>query len=265
MTEWNAEEYSRQSALQKAMAAEVLALLSLHGMERVLDVGCGDGRITAEIAARLPHGSVVGIDPSHQMIDFALSHFGADHNPRLQFQVADARDLPFQEEFDLVVSFNALHWIPDQNATLRSIYRALKPPGRAQLRLVATGERKSLENVIEETRCSPKWIPYFSDFHDPYLHLTPEQYAAAAERNGFCVTDMQMESKAWNFGSRSAFFAFGTATFSAWTQRLPEAEKPAFIHDVLDRYQQEVVNQPGEENTFKFYQLNITLKRDHRH
>ncbi|MBV9223950.1 MAG: class I SAM-dependent methyltransferase [Acidobacteriaceae bacterium] len=260
MAEWNAEEYNRQSTLQQTMAAEVLALLHLKGTERVLDVGCGDGKITAEIAARLPQGSVVGIDPSRSMIDFASNHF-ASTNSHLQFQVADARDMPFQEEFDLVVSFNALHWIPDQDAALLSIHRALKPQGTVQLRLVATGERKSLENVIEETRQSPRWAQYFSNFRDPYLHLTPEQYAAAAERNRFCVTSMHMESKAWDFGSRAAFFAFGTATFTEWTRLLPEAEKPAFINNVLDRYGQEVVNQPGEENTFEFYQLNITLSR----
>ncbi|HEY1215672.1 MAG TPA: methyltransferase domain-containing protein, partial [Bryobacteraceae bacterium] len=241
-----------------------LVLLHLNGTERVLDVGCGDGKITAEIAARLPQGSIVGIDPSRSMIDFAVNHFGANSNPRLQFQVADARRLPFQEEFDLAVSFNALHWIPDQDAALLSIHRALKPQGTAQLRLVATGERKSLEKVIEETRQSPRWSQYFSDFRDPYLRLTPEQYAAAAERNGFSVTSMHVDSKVWDFGSGSAFLAFGTATFSEWTRRLPESEKPGFINDVLDRYRQEVANQPGEENTFKFYQLDITLKRANR-
>ena len=57
MTEWDAAEYSRRSALQEAMAEEVLALLDLKGSERVLDVGCGDGKITAEIATRVPRGS----------------------------------------------------------------------------------------------------------------------------------------------------------------------------------------------------------------
>lgn len=59
---------------------------------------------------------------------------------------------------------------------------ALKPGGRAQLRLVPKGERKSLEDVLEETRTSPRWAGYFREFHDPYLHLTPEQYARLAER-----------------------------------------------------------------------------------
>ena len=64
MTEWAAAEYARRSQLQESMAAEVLALLELKGSEHVLDVGCGDGKITAQIAARVPHGAVVGVDAS---------------------------------------------------------------------------------------------------------------------------------------------------------------------------------------------------------
>jgi trans-aconitate 2-methyltransferase len=189
MTEWNAAAYSQRSGLQQAMAEEVLALLDLEGSERVLDIGCGDGKITAAIAARVPRGAVVGVDVSRDMITFALSHFASTLRPNLRFEVADARLLPFRNEFDRVVSFNALHWIPDQNSALRSIRSAMTPDGQALLRLVPKGERKSLENVIEETRRSARWIGYFHEFHDPYLHLTPEQYAAAAERNGLRASD----------------------------------------------------------------------------
>ena len=67
MTEWNAAEYARRSGLQEAMAAEVLALLNLAGAERVLDIGRGDGKITAEVGARVPRGAVVGVDSSQEM------------------------------------------------------------------------------------------------------------------------------------------------------------------------------------------------------
>src|SRR6185295_10322256 len=75
MTEWHASDYHRHSGLQKAMAEEQLSLLTFGGDERVLDVGCGDGKITAAIAARVPHGSVLGVDPSRDMVAFASSHF----------------------------------------------------------------------------------------------------------------------------------------------------------------------------------------------
>jgi trans-aconitate 2-methyltransferase len=256
MTEWNAAGYSSVAALQSAMAEEVLALLHLHGTERVLDLGCGNGKITAEIAARLPQGSILGIDASSDMIAFAREHFPASN---AQFTTGDIRQVGFREEFDLIVSFNALHWIPDQDNALRSIRSAMKPDGMAQLRLVPRGERKSLENVLEETRLSAAWSSYFQEFRDPYLHLTPEQYAAAAERNGLLVRRLQVHDKAWDFKSREAFQAFGSVTFVEWTKLLPEDQKPAFVRDVLNRYKNEVCTHPGEENVFKFYQMDIVL------
>jgi trans-aconitate 2-methyltransferase len=262
MTEWNAAEYVRRSGLQEAMAEEVLGSLDLKGAERILDVGCGDGRVTACIAERVPNGTVIGVDASRDMIGFASSRFDAANHPNLRFEAADARKLPFQEEFDLVVSFNALHWIPDQYLALRSIRSAMKPDGSARLRLVPKGERKSLEDVLEETRSSPRWMGYFRDFRDPYLHLTPEQYAALAEENGLRVRQMTTKSNAWDFRSREAFFAFGSVTFVEWTRRLPESERPAFITDVLDRYRPIATDQPGQENVFKFYQMDIRLARN---
>lgn len=259
MTEWDAAEYSRGSSLQEAMAQEVIALLDLNGSERILDVGCGDGKITAQIAARVPRGSVAGVDPSRDMISFAQGHFGSATLPNLRFQVADVRRLPFQNEFDLVVSFNALHWIPGQDAALRSIHSALVRGGKAQFRLVPAGARKSLEGVAEETRAAPEWSAYFEKFQDPYLRLTPDEYVAVAERNGFRVLRLNTQDHAWDFGSRAAFVGFCAVGCVAWTDRLPVAERPKFLNDVLDRYQSVAAERAGEENTFKFYQMDIGL------
>ena len=76
MTEWTATEYARISALQRAMADEVLSLLQLRGDERILDVGCGNGRTTSEVASRVPQGTVAGVDASANMIAFANEHYG---------------------------------------------------------------------------------------------------------------------------------------------------------------------------------------------
>jgi trans-aconitate 2-methyltransferase len=260
MTEWNAEEYARVSGLQETMAEEVLALLDLADSEHILDVGCGDGRITAEIAIRVPDGRVVGIDPSQQMIAFAASHFSPADRPNLRFQVADCRDLRFDEGFDRVVSFNALHWIPEQDAALRSIHAALKPAGTAWLRLVPAGSRKSLEEILDDTCRSPRWAAYFRDFDAPYIHFEPDAYRAIAERCGFTVISQQITAKSWDFQSRPAFMAFGAVTFVEWTRRLPDDLRIGFIADVLDRYQAVSVDRPGQEHTFKFYQMDVVLE-----
>jgi len=237
------------------MAHDVLALLELDRSERILDVGCGDGKITVQIAERADKGTVVGVDPSRDMINFAAAHFGAV--PNLRFKVADACRLPFEKEFNLVVSFNALHWIPDQETALRSMRSTLANDGKAQLRLVPKGPRKSLEDVVEEIRKTPRWNAYFADFRDPYLHLTPEEYAALAERTGFSVLGVSNKDHAWNFGSRTAFAGFSAVGLVAWTNRLPATERADFINDVLDRYQDVTGDRSG--SIFKFYQMDVAL------
>ncbi len=261
MTEWLASDYHEQSGLQKALADEQLRSLTLAGSERILDLGCGDGKITAEIAARVPAGSVLGVDPSRDMIAFASSHFGAPRQANLAFAVADARRLPFRGEFDLVVSFNALHWVPEQSAALASIHQALKPGGKALLRFVPQGQRQCLEDVIEEVRHDARWAAFFGDVPKPYAHFTADEYRALAEQAGFRVDQLRIEEGAWDFKTRQAFAAFARATFVEWTRHLSQTDWPAFISDVLDRYQAAVADNAQEINTFKFYQMVVALTR----
>lgn len=259
MTDWDGTDYYRQSALQQAMAAEQLGRLTLAGSERILDVGCGDGKITAQIAARVPRGSVLGVDPSPSMIEFASAHFGAPARVNLRFEVADARHLAYRQEFDLVVSFNALHWVAEQAAALQSIHAALKPGGRAILRMVCSGPRESLEDVIEEIRAKARWAEHFRGFERPYVHFTLDEYRHLAVREGLRVMQIGMEDKAWDFQTREAFVAFARATFVAWTRCLPENQWDSFIADVLDRYQSVAATAPDEAHTFKFYQMEVVL------
>jgi trans-aconitate 2-methyltransferase len=256
MTEWNAQLYRERSSLQRTMAAKVLQALELTSSDRVLDVGCGDGRITSEIAQRAPNGYAVGVDASSNMIALASRKV----RPNLHFAVADARSLPFNHEFDRVVSFNALHWIHEQDLALASIHKSLKSGGSAHLRLVPAGARKSIETVLEETRNSPTWSNYFRGFRDPYLRLSEQEYCSLARKSGFHIERVQTESRTWDFRTRAGFFAFSSVTMVEWTKRLPESLRAQFINDVLDRYQDVAIEKEGEENTFKFYQMNIVLK-----
>jgi len=261
MTEWHASDYHRESSLQQAMAEEQLGRLTLAGSERILDVGCGDGKITAAIAARVERGSVLGVDPSRQMIAFAASHFGPPEHANLRFEVGDARHLPYRDEFDLVVSFNALHWVPEQGAALQSIRAALKPGGRAIVRMVSRGQREALEDVIEEVRQRTRWAGNFAGFRTPYAHFTLDEYRTLAEQAGLRVVQLRVEDKAWDFQTRASFAAFARATFVEWTQHLPPCECANFIADVLDRYQAVAADNQQEANTFKFYQMEAELRR----
>jgi trans-aconitate methyltransferase len=90
---WNAADYAANSAVQQTWARELIAQLNLRGDEHVLDVGCGDGKVSAEIAQAVPRGSVVGVDASPQMIEFARKTFPRGKIPNLEFHVMDAREI----------------------------------------------------------------------------------------------------------------------------------------------------------------------------
>jgi trans-aconitate methyltransferase len=260
MAEWNASEYSRINSLQEWMGDEQLKRVQLAGSERVLDVGCGDGKITAKIAERLPQGSIVGVDPSHSMIAHATESYGPPRAANVRFEVGDARLLGFAAEFDLVVSFNALHWVLDQQAALSSIRAALKPGGRALLRMVSKGDRKSIEAVVDETRGEPRWARYFAGFRAPFVHFTPDEYDAQAKHSGLAVQEIKVEDRAWDFRTRDAFAAWSRAGFIAWLSRIPENDWPAFLDEALDRYYAVAGNAPSE-HLFKFYQMQAALSR----
>ncbi|MGC9517062.1 MAG: class I SAM-dependent methyltransferase [Methanomicrobiales archaeon] len=81
-----------------------MPLLKLDGHERILDIGCGDGRITAEIASKISEGCVLGIDNSIEMIKLAKESFSIKEFSNLKFKVMDACELNFQEDFHRIFS-----------------------------------------------------------------------------------------------------------------------------------------------------------------
>lgn len=119
--DWSAEGYARHAAYVADLGEPLLDLLAARPGERILDLGCGDGRLTLKIAAA--GADVVGIDASPDMVQAARER-GIDA------RLADARAPGFEGEFDAVFSNAALHWIPQAQAVLAGIARALKPGGR---------------------------------------------------------------------------------------------------------------------------------------
>ena len=123
MTKWDASLYTTKHSFVWEKARGLLDLLAAQPGDRVLDLGCGTGQLTAEIAAT--GAQVLGVDRSPDMIAEARAKF-----PALQFEVCDARELPFRGEFTAVFSNAALHWIPQAELVVSGVAQALKAGGR---------------------------------------------------------------------------------------------------------------------------------------
>ena len=138
MTDWDAERYHRLSDPQLEWGRHVLTRLAPRPGERILDLGCGTGRLTREVAATLGCGTVVGLDCSPAMLSQAAAAAPVASGPHaldgiplsLVYLLADGAHLPFADVFDAVLSTATFHWIRDHDVLFASIYRALSPGGR---------------------------------------------------------------------------------------------------------------------------------------
>ncbi|HZS54541.1 MAG TPA: class I SAM-dependent methyltransferase [Bryobacteraceae bacterium] len=139
---WDPELYEARHSFVWQFGQDLIALLDPKPGERILDLGCGPGQLTAKIAES--GADVLGLDASPAMIGQARQNF-----PRLTFVLQDAAQMKFQQQFDAIFSNAALHWMLDRAAVARSIAGALKPDGRFVGELGGQGNVYNIEHALE--------------------------------------------------------------------------------------------------------------------
>ena len=255
---WDGGQYAKLNGLQRWVAERSLAAVALDGDERLLDIGCGDGILTAKLVHRLPHGSALGIDPSPKMIDVALTRIDPSI-PNLRFRPGAVETMTFDAEFDTVVSFNALHWVADHPLALRNIRRALEGGGTALLQMVCAGPRESVEQAAMHVAAQPEWQSWFAGFRAPFHHPDPEVFLQDATRAHLRTVESMVDDLEWDFGTPADFLAWCTVGFSDWLTRLPdEAARTEFIAQVGRRY----AGVTGSDHLFRFLQLRTRLRAE---
>ncbi len=229
---WNASDYAQHSSQQQRWARGLMARLALRGDEIILDLGCGDGKVTAEIARRVPRGRVVGADSSAEMIRFAQSHAGAN----LSFEVHDAAHLAFDGVFDIAFSNAALHWVPDQPAVLAGVARALKPGGRLLFQLGAHGNAAAVVAAMDQVRNQPPWPQYFNGFVFPWVFPSDEQYASWLSAAALKPIRLEVVPKDMVHAGADGLAGFFRTAWLPYTQRVPAEQREAFIQEVVHAY-----------------------------
>jgi trans-aconitate methyltransferase len=233
---WNAADYAEHSAPQFAWAQELIAKLGLRGDESVLDIGCGDGKITAVLAARLPGGSATGIDSSENMLDLASERFPPALYPNLRFQLMDAVNLTYENEFDVAFSNAVLHWIPDQLAVLHGVHRALKRGGRLLFQMGGRGNIAEILPVVEEIMAREPWRPYFTGFVFPYYFFGPEEYEEWLEQAGFQTQRVELIPKDMPRVGKKGLVGWIRSTWLPYLEPVPAENRLAFIEEIADSY-----------------------------
>lgn len=229
---WKGDEYAKNSESQKASAKDFMHLVQFHGSELILDVGCGDGKIAAEMARKVPSGSVLGLDISSSMIEAAKGAFQEVEN--LSFYVEDAAKIDYTAKFDLITSFTVMQWVLDQSTALQRFEKALKPGGKLWIQM-PTGLPQAMQQALDQTISSPRWKNYFSQFSPPWKFYQPDQYRALLVNAHFFPIRLEVTTKHEHFPSRAVFHGFLKQWFP-YLRPLPADQKEAFLADLLDRY-----------------------------
>jgi trans-aconitate methyltransferase len=220
---WNAADYAANSTVQQSWAREILARLKLRGDEHILDVGCGDGKVTAEIAHAVPRGSVLGVDASAEMISFAQKTFPTRSNPGLKFKACDARHLDtLPAQYDLLFSNAALHWVDDHGAILRGAAAVLKPGGRLVISCGGKGNAHDVFLALRPEMRLKRWREFFRKMPMPYFFYAPGDYEKWLPEFGFRIHALKLAPKDAEYPGAEGFATWLRTTWLPFVQRVPE-------------------------------------------
>ena len=179
--DFDGDKYRQASTHQKNWGNKLIAELALRGDESILDLGCGDGVLTRQLAELVPAGRVLGLDGSPGMIATALQQV----RDNLSFVCMDINDLGFADEFDLIFSNATLHWVRDHVSLLANCFKALKRQGRLHWSFGGCGNSPGLVEALETSIASPEYNDYFVGFQWPWFMYNVEEYTALVKRAGY--------------------------------------------------------------------------------
>jgi len=202
----------------------------------VLDIGCGDGKITAAIAGRVPGGKVTGIDSSPDMIGFARGHYHVGEVHNLSFEVCDMRELPFVNGFDLVFSNASMHWVKEHDIVLKCIERALVPGGRMLIQMGGKGNAADIFAVIEKIIPDEPYAGYFKGFLSPYAFYGPEDYLPWLQSAELIPVRVELLPKVMVQHGYEGLSGWIKTTWHPYLECIPKDLQSRFIKDIYRHY-----------------------------
>jgi trans-aconitate 2-methyltransferase len=244
--EWDAETYDAVSDPQFEWGMEVLERLELRGDEVAVDAGCGSGRVTAELADRLPNGRVVAVDGSGAMVEKAKERLG----DRADYVVSDLVELELPEPVDLVFSTATFHWIGDHDALFRRLRAALKPGGRLVAQCGGQGNVARHTQAIAAVAADPEYGQHLSGARGLWNFASPEETEPRLREAGFDEARCWLQPKPVQPSRPLEFIT--TVTLGPILDQLPEEKRQPFAEAVLEH--------EGEPLVLDYVRLNMEAR-----
>lgn len=252
---WDANQYHENSESQKKTSEYILEKFTFNGHENVLDLGCGEGKISAYLASLIPKGKVTGVDLSPQMLAFAEENFPLSKHHNLNFQEGNACFLNFSNQFDIVFSFTALQWAENHEKALRSIRNALKPSGTVAISM-PMGFPLSMQQVIDEMTAQSKWRDYYKDFSSGFNFVTLEEYKDLLFKVGFDINLIEKRPQKDLYQNKEALKGF-LSQILPYLRPIPPEKKEEFMNQFIDRYLE--LEEIGEKDMPYFYPTHLIV------
>ncbi len=228
---WDPDRYARNARFVADLGMPVVELLEPHPGERVLDLGCGDGALTAKLVEM--GYSVVGVDSSAEQIE-AARQIGLDAH------VMDGHRLTYDDEFDAVFSNAALHWMGYPDEVIAGVRRALKPGGRF---VAECGGHGCVNTIVRALTEALKRRGLWEDGINPWYFPTDEEYRERLTRQGFDVKYIALIPRPTplpgDIGGWLETFA------ESFTSPVPEAQRPAFLDEVREAMRPKLCDEGG--------------------
>ncbi len=255
--EFDGEKYAKASGHQKEWGRLIISELSLRGTERVLDLGCGDGALTAELALRVPQGSVLGIDASRGMIEKAKKKEGG----ALRFRLLNIEEIDFQNEFDLIFSNATLHWVKDHTRLLARCGRALKEGGLLRFNFAGDGNCAGFIRTVREVMGRKTFAEFFSGFEWPWFMPRVKEYETLLSQCGPFADGRVWEENADRLFTRDELVKWiEQPSIVPFLTRLPGKHKAAFRDEVVEGMID--LAKRGEDRYFEtFRRINVKARR----
>ncbi|MEY3222818.1 MAG: hypothetical protein RLZZ203_1674 [Cyanobacteriota bacterium] len=250
MYQSNVELYYQSQFFHHEKAKHLIEGLNLKGNEKILDIGCGDGKITAEIAAYVPDGAVLGIDNYEPIINFARTKFPENIYSNLSFVSGDAQNLNFINEFDIIVCFGSLHIIVNHLPVFLGIVKSLKNLGKFALIVPCQSKPKVINSVVADLIKNQKWQSSLGD-KVVYGFYEPEQYCQLLKDSGLNVEKINTYLESMTCETKEIFETCLRHNWISLSSRIPTTLYEDFMAELIEKY---LVYNPLQDDGAIIYQ-----------